>query len=237
MQASAFGPLPLFAPAECGRSWRGAAKARAGRLRRATSAVGPAGRLPGLGRFGSRAVHLAPRALRAAHGAGESVHEACTACTPTPEPPKAGASHARRSLPARAFAATLWQRNARCCATGERLGVRVRQAVGGGEDRRPGGGARSALRDLTRRRCAQRAKRAELNGRRAPRPRTAAQSARRADRRGRPDAPARQAARARRCPHVRSRRSARTAATGRKRTFTARPCFMRRGSRAAVKQN
>ncbi len=89
----------------------GATKVRAGRPRRARAAVGPAGRLPGLVRCRGRAVHLAPRAARAAHDAGESVHEACTECTPPPAAHKPGASHARRGRPARTFADTLRQRH------------------------------------------------------------------------------------------------------------------------------
>ena len=232
--ASAFGPLRLFAPAECRHSEFGAAKAWAGRPQRATSAVGPAGRLTGLVRCGWRAVHLAPRALRAAHDAGESVHEARTACAPPPEPPQAGASHARCGLPAHAFAVTLWQCAARPRGAGEWLGVRVQRAVGGGEDRRAGGGARSAHPPLTRRRRAQRAKRAELSGRRAPRPRTAAKSARRADRRGRTDVPAPQAARARRCPHVGSPQTRQTAATGRMPTVMATTFHASRVARSAM---
>jgi hypothetical protein len=224
---SAVDPLLPFAPCSRHSEFR-AAKPRAGRPQRTTSAVGPAGRLPGLGRFGGRAVHFAARTACAAHDAGESDHEACTACTPTPEPPKPGASHARCGLPARAFAATLWQL-VRHCVAGERLGVRARRAVGGGEDRRPGGGARSALRKLTRRRRAQRAKRAEQSGRRAPRPRTAAESARSADRRGRPDVPVPQAARAHRCPQVCFRLHDRKSEEGRAPTTGSAPRFICRG--------
>ncbi len=109
MRLSPFGPLRSVVPSQSRHACIGATKVRAGRPRRATAAVGPAGRLPGLVRCGGRAVHLAPRALRAAHDAGESVHEACTACTPPPAAPKPGAAHARRGRPARTFADTLWQ--------------------------------------------------------------------------------------------------------------------------------
>jgi hypothetical protein len=175
----------------------GAAKAGAGRARRATSAVGPLGRLPGLSGFAVRAVHFAPRALRAAHDAGEPDYEACTACTPPHKAAQPGASHARRARPAPAFARRGWDAVA---LTGHR---RCRRAAWGtppsGRGRRRGsqGCGRRAQRAFptdSPASCAARS--AEQSGRRARIPRTAGESPCKGDRRGRPDGGVPQAARA-----------------------------------------
>ena len=204
-----------------------ATKARAGRPQRANPAVGPWGTdFPGLSGSGARRpfssvrfAHCAQRrrvSCRSSLRSPPPNHSSpapptrAAACPPAPlrttENVEGKACHrccrkvVRGAGAARGQALrTAWDAEGLRAATfaGERLGVRARWAVGDGEDRRPGGGARSALRPSdSPALCAARL-RAELNGRRAPGLRTGTESAPPgADRRIRPAVPAPRAARA-----------------------------------------
>ena len=235
------GDCPLSAL--CGRSGCVLALARPScfglRARRSEGGGRPCGptALRSSGR--GRAVHLAPRASRAAHDAGESDHEARCARRPRPCGPR---RLPRPAAPA-PQAALLQGRGVPSAAPSPRpspAGGRGRQALGPSECiaraclqrcGQAGRGARGrrrawvlrgaactqcTLRELTRRRRAQRATRAELSGRRAPR----SAQARGVGPQGRPP-PSRVAAGlpaplSRQCKHV-CFEMARPTATGRRR--------------------
>jgi len=188
MKLSFLGPLRSFGL----RSDIGAPDLLGARARRAEGG----GRLGGPTALRSsvrgRAVHLAPRASRAAHDAGESVHEARCARRPRPcgprrlprpaaPAPQAALLQGRGVPRPRPHPGPLPQAGEGDRRSGRRSGFaraclqRCRQAGRGARGRRRAWVLRGAactqctLRELTRRRRAQRAQRAELSGRRAPR--------------------------------------------------------------------
>jgi hypothetical protein len=141
----------------------GATKARAGRPQRANPAVGPWGTdFPGLSASGARRPFSSVRCAHCAQRRRVSFRSSLRSPPPnhaSPAPPTRAA--ACPPAPSRtcgalrrvhATAVRLCERGVPCAephataSAGERLGVRARRAVGGGEDRRPGGGERSELR-------------------------------------------------------------------------------------------
>ena len=152
-------------PACDGRSARAArGTGTVGRVRRSV----PGGPTPLRSSARGRAVHLAPFAALTAHSAGESVYEARCA-----RRPRACGPHRLPRPTAPAPRASLLQMRWRAIRRSAPLsrkgaGGQAAARVGGAGLGRFGGGERSELRQLTRRRCAKRAQRAKLNGRRAP---------------------------------------------------------------------
>ena len=166
-----------------------------------------------------RPTHFAPCSRCVQTDGGKSDHEARCARGPRERTAQAPC-HARRSRPP-GHTVAQWQRVlAQSSVVAARQAVSVRSPVGGDEQRRTGVGARSALRDLTRRRLSERSERSERSELGDATPGRAAQCSRRAA----PTATVWAAARHRlprraRCPRESGR--TRTATTGRKQTFGA----------------
>jgi hypothetical protein len=167
---AAFGPLWSLGVRV--RRWLatcGATKARAGRPQRASPAVGPWGTdFPGLSGPGARRPFSFVRCAHCAQRRRVSLRSSLRSPPPnhsSPAPPTRAAAcppaplrtcNALRSTHATAVAdgqvevaesVEEFEGPHATAIAGERLGVRARRAVGGGEDRRPGGGEGSEHRE------------------------------------------------------------------------------------------
>jgi len=136
--------------------------------------------------------------------------------------------HARPSPPGHTFAQWRWVR-ASSSVVAARQAVSGLRPVGGGEQRRSGVGARSAPRDLTRRRLSERSERSERSELGDATPGRAAQCSR-SEAETATVWPQPRHRLPRRASHPPESRRRRTAATGRKQTFIPQR-FVHRGSR------